>query len=436
MAKDPFSQIPPIQEDAYREQAASTSAREPRYEEEDVTKGAPPRNLIKSISKIAIPVLGVGICIWLLLPNSGPSYKKTDLPEPVVDQTRQLAQTNSLLDDIREKAGKVPPVAAPVPFTALPVQPLAPVPAGESPDVAKMKAELERREQEIRASTLEAGSLRLIDQEAGAGGSLPRSRASDFQSEIAATNQARLEAMKNAENAASKAMASAMPGEPPKTKGANEEFLSEQQDLASANNDVLRQQASVSRTVLNQGAVIRTVLLTGVNSDLPGAVRAQVTSDVYDSTFQRDVLIPKGSQLIGAYSSQVVVGQERLLLAMNRLILPNGTWISLAGAPASDMTGQSGLEADVNNHFMKMFGTSLVLGASSLLLSERKTTVTTTTSGGATTNGGTVLANALNDTLRTLLERNKSIAPTLTVKPGEEFTFLVAKDMAMTPYRR
>ena len=164
---------------------------------------------------------------------------------------------------------------------------------------------------------------------------------------------------------------------------------------------------------------------------------ARVTSDVYDSK-QRYIVIPKGSQLIGVYSSQVVVGQERLLMAMNRLILPNGNWISLSGAGAADMTGMAGVKAEVNNHFMKMFGTSLVLGATSLLLPKSDTTVSTLqgmNSNGGSGTAGSVFATSFNEVLKTLLERNKQIAPTLSLQEGEEFIFMVAQDMAMVPYQ-
>lgn len=228
------------------------------------------------------------------------------------------------------------------------------------------------------------------------------------------------------------------PKEPVKSKGANEEFLAA--NAAAANNapNLTRQMAPQATTIVNEGHVIRAVLLTRVNSDLPGRVLARVTSDVYDSK-QRFVVIPKGSQLVGVYSSQVVVGQERLLMAMNRLILPNGSWVSLSGASAADMTGQSGVEANVNNHFMKMFGSSLVLGASTLLLPRADTNVSTLQNlsgqagGGGT--AGSVFAMSLNEVLKTLLERNRQIPPTLSLREGEEFIFMVAQDIAMVPYR-
>jgi type IV secretory pathway VirB10-like protein len=176
-------------------------------------------------------------------------------------------------------------------------------------------------------------------------------------------------------------------------------------------------------------------VLTGINSDLPSVVTAQVTSDVYESIYQKYVLIPRGSKLIGLYNSQISPGQERLLVAMTRLILPDGTWISLTGILAADSIGQSGMTSEVNNHFLKMFGSSLIIGASSFFLNGRDVT-TSSTSNGTTTTGGSILGKALDGTLNSLLERNKNIVPTMSNQPRHEFQFIVAKDLAMRPYHR
>ena len=123
-------------------------------------------------------------------------------------------------------------------------------------------------------------------------------------------------------------------------------------------------------------------------------------------------------------------------MAMQRLILPNGTWISLAGTPATDQIGQSGLEADVNNHFWKMFSTSFILGAASLLLPDDQNTISTSNIyGNGDVSAGSVAAIAMTETLNILLQRNRNITPTLSLDPGQEFSFMVARDMVMVPYR-
>ena len=146
-------------------------------------------------------------------------------------------------------------------------------------------------------------------------------------------------------------------------------------------------------------------------------------------------MIPKGSKLYGEYKSEVVVGQERLLIAMTRMILPNGTWVQLSGAPAANMIGQSGIEAKVNNHFFKIFSSSLILGGASLLLPNSQNTVSTTATAAGNLTTGTVAGRAFNDALDTVMQRNKNIAPTLSAGPGQEFIFIISQDMIMEPYK-
>jgi type IV secretory pathway VirB10-like protein len=186
---------------------------------------------------------------------------------------------------------------------------------------------------------------------------------------------------------------------------------------------------------LLEGTIITAALETGINTDLPGAVRARVTSDVYDSITQSKVLIPRGSVILGRYRSSILVGQSRILVATERLILPNGKSIKLLGSPAADMSGMSGVAADVDNHFWDMFKSSFIIGAASLLLpsDQQQVTVTGTASGGSQT-GGSILGTALKDVITRIAERNTSIGPTGTVQPGERITLILSKDVQMEAY--
>ena len=97
-----------------------------------------------------------------------------------------------------------------------------------------------------------------------------------------------------------------------------------------------RLQAPPSPYVLQAGSVIEAALLTGLRSDLPGQITAQVTANVYDSPTGQVLLIPQGSRLLGEYDSRVETGQRRLLLAWTRLILPDGRSIVLERQPGTD----------------------------------------------------------------------------------------------------
>lgn len=122
---------------------------------------------------------------------------------------------------------------------------------------------------------------------------------------------------------------------------------------------VLTAKAAASPYIVLQGTVIPAVLISEINSDLPGSLTAQVTIDVYDSIRGDHLLIPKGSRLIGQYNNDLRLGQERVMAAFRRIILPNGTYVDLQGMGIPDAQGQSGVTGDVNNHFWKMFGPSL-----------------------------------------------------------------------------
>jgi type IV secretion system protein VirB10 len=111
----------------------------------------------------------------------------------------------------------------------------------------------------------------------------------------------------------------------------------------------------VSRYVVQAGSVIAAALITGMRSDLPGEVTAQVTENAYDSPTGRYLVIPQGAKLIGTYDSQVAFGQDRLLLVWTRLILPNGGSIVLERQPAADRQGFIGLQDEVDHHWGRPF---------------------------------------------------------------------------------
>ena len=112
--------------------------------------------------------------------------------------------------------------------------------------------------------------------------------------------------------------------------------------------------------MLQAGNVIPASLITGIRSDLPGQITAQVTENVYDSPTGRFLLIPQGARLIGIYDSQVAFGQSRVLLVWTRLIMPNGRSIVLERQPGADTAGYAGLEDEVDNHWGALFKAALL----------------------------------------------------------------------------
>ncbi|WP_288083629.1 TrbI/VirB10 family protein [Shinella sp.] len=112
-----------------------------------------------------------------------------------------------------------------------------------------------------------------------------------------------------------------------------------------------RVMAPASPFVLQAGAVIPVALITGIRSDLPGQITAQVTENIYDSPTGRSLLVPQGTRIIGQYDNNVQFGQRRVLLVWNRLIFPNGRSMVLERQPGADTQGYAGLEDGVDYHW-------------------------------------------------------------------------------------
>jgi type IV secretion system protein VirB10 len=190
-------------------------------------------------------------------------------------------------------------------------------------------------------------------------------------------------------------------------------------------------QTPVSAYQLMAGTVIAASLITGLNSDLPGFVIAQVTEHVYDTATGRFLLIPQGSRLIGKYDNIVASGQERALVVWQRIILPDGSSIVIDNLPATDTGGYAGLADEVDLHTWKLLkgvalatvmgvGSELAFGSSDndLVKALQQSTQSTTNRAG-----------------QRLVERNLNVQPTITVRPGWPLRVLVHKDLLMRAYR-
>jgi len=180
--------------------------------------------------------------------------------------------------------------------------------------------------------------------------------------------------------------------------------------------------------VLQAGSLIPAALITGIRSDLPGQVTAQVTQNVYDSPTGRILLIPQGARLVGEYDSEIAAGQERVLLAWDRLILPGGRSIRLDRQPGVDARGMAGLADRTDHHWGSVLRGALIstlLGIGAELGSE----------------GDDALVRALRDESqdtanqagRRLVERQMNLPPTLTIRPGYALRVLVTRDLIIDP---
>lgn len=189
-------------------------------------------------------------------------------------------------------------------------------------------------------------------------------------------------------------------------------------------------QTPVSPYQVMAGGVIAASLVTGINSDLPGLVVAQVTENVYDTVTGSILLIPQGSRLVGAYDSVVAFGQRRALLVWQRILLPDGSSIEIDNLPATDTAGYAGLEDKVDFHTWRLIkgialatllgvGTELSLGEdeSDLVQAIRESTQQNVNRAG-----------------QRITEKNLNIQPTITVRPGWPLRVIVQKDLVLRPY--
>lgn len=216
---------------------------------------------------------------------------------------------------------------------------------------------------------------------------------------------------------------------------ANTRWLQEQAAQPGQGNDVIRVETPASATVLMQGAVIPAALITSLNSDMPGQIVGMITSDVYDSIRGGALIIPRGSKIYGQYNAEVKIGQERAMAAFSRLTRPDGSYINLLGMPAADSIGQSGLQGDVNNHFLKMFGASFMTAGLASLFDRNNTVIVSGTNTSGTNQAAGAAGEVLVDIAKRINQRNTNIPPTITVPAGERFVITVTRDIDIPPYR-
>jgi len=191
-----------------------------------------------------------------------------------------------------------------------------------------------------------------------------------------------------------------------------------------------------SPCTLRAGTVIPGLLVTGINSELPGEIVGQVSRNVYDSRSQRLLLIPKGSRLIGSYDNQIAAGQGRLLVAWTRLILPDGRSMRLPGLALTDREGHSGAKDKVDNHWWRVFGNAVLLSAISAgvqLSQPSQTSVLSMPSAGQVASGA--VGQELSNVALEILRRGMDVAPTITIRAGQPFNVFLSGDLVFDePY--
>ncbi|MGV7120521.1 TrbI/VirB10 family protein [Sphingopyxis sp. 550A] len=202
--------------------------------------------------------------------------------------------------------------------------------------------------------------------------------------------------------------------------------------MAQASNprtvSVERLTTPASPNIVQAGSIIPAALITGVRSDLPGQITAQVTQNVYDSPTGRILLIPQGARLTGEYDSQIAAGQTRVLLAWDRLIMPDGRSIVLERQPGADPAGFAGLQDRVNQHWgnmLKAAAISTLLGMGTELAADSEGDLIRALRRGT--------QDTINQTGQQIVRRQLNVQPTLTIRPGHPLRVVITRDLVLEP---
>ena len=197
-----------------------------------------------------------------------------------------------------------------------------------------------------------------------------------------------------------------------------------------------RELYAVSPYEVKAGTYIPGILISGINSDLPGNMKGQVREDIYDTVTGNHLLIPKGTTLIGTYDSGITFGQDRALVVWQRLIFPNGKTVLLDNMGGVDLSGYAGFKDKVDNHSLQLFKAvvlSSILGAGTAIVSDDNDEDSSNDWQGEAGRGAgeqvIMIGNRLADKLLAL-------QPTITIRPGYRFNIMLHSDLVLTPYER
>jgi len=182
---------------------------------------------------------------------------------------------------------------------------------------------------------------------------------------------------------------------------------------------------------IKAGWIIPGVMISGLNSDLPGQIIGQVSEGVYDTATGTQCLIPPASRLVGLYDSGVTLGQSRALAVWQRIIYPDGSSISLDKMPGADKNGYAGFYDQVNNHYLKIFGAGAVMSlfSAGIQLSQPQAT------NGQNVGNAQTIAAAIGQQMGQLgmqmAQKNINIQPSIEIRPGYQFNIMVTKDILL-----
>ncbi|MDR2760429.1 MAG: hypothetical protein LBB09_01105 [Rickettsiales bacterium] len=208
----------------------------------------------------------------------------------------------------------------------------------------------------------------------------------------------------------------------------------------------------LSRTLV-QGKIISAVLETAINTDVNSQIRAIVSRDIYSET-NKNVLIPKGSKLIGTFQANGLnSGVSRITISWTRLIRVDGLNLTLSANTADDL-GRGGIDGELDNKYSQTVKnallSSVVTIASSLLVEKITGSVGITNATTSGLDGSSVIQTSgkvsdyaiveatqnFADEMQNLVDSIKEQTPTIRVAQGTKLNVVVNQDLALPIYKQ
>jgi type IV secretion system protein VirB10 len=188
---------------------------------------------------------------------------------------------------------------------------------------------------------------------------------------------------------------------------------------------------------LKTGSVIPAIMISGINSDLPGQILAQVSEDIYDTATGRHLLIPQGSKVVGTYDNEVAFAQNRALVIWTKLIFPDASQVELEGMPGADPAGYAGFRDKVNRHVGRRIGAALMMTVFNLAFEVTRRQSESPVGFQPQSAVTAAVGQSISELGKQMVEREMDVPNTLEIRPGYRFNVMVNKDIAFqSPYRR
>jgi type IV secretion system protein TrbI len=385
-----------------------------KVDPETLVLRAQPRRVVRFkrnalIGAAAIGCVGIAAVTWLGLrtPDQTPAAQKelydpdkgADIQKPKPERFQSLPKSYA------EVPGGVPPLGPPLPG-----------------DLGRPILEHQQAQASMATTSQTGGVQSPVRQETGLFFQVSARTAETAPTPSAVTPET------GASAALSKSGLTLSPDVDQNAQGRKLDFIEPKPTAGIYNGHAL--QTPISPYQLMAGTVIAASLITGVNSDLPGMVIAQVTEPVFDTVTGQILLVPQGTRLIGEYDSIIAFGQSRALLVWKRMVMPDGSSLEIDNLPASDTQGYAGLSDRIDYHtwsLIKGVGLSTLLGLaaqdsrsesdSDLVKALRESTQQTANQAG-----------------QKIVEKTLNVQPGLSIRPGWSLRVIVHKDLILKPY--